>query len=256
MSTLKLCFLKASTPLAEKKYKELVHLFPSYSDEEADVIVVLGGDGFLLHTLHQIQDLDKPVFGLNCGSYGFLLNILKSLQNLQERIAKAEETILYPLKMEVKTIYHATHTCHAINEVSLLRQTSQTAKIRIQVDRKVRLKELICDGVLLSTPAGSTAYNFSAYGPILPLGANLLALTPISAFRPQRWRGALLPENVKVSFKVLEPNKRPVSATADDYEVRDILKVDIIQDKTIRYRLLFDPHHNLEDRIFLEQFMT
>ncbi|MDH3232843.1 MAG: NAD kinase [Alphaproteobacteria bacterium] len=222
--------------------------------EEADIIVALGGDGFMLETLHKTLADDAAVYGMNFGSVGFLMNEYAE-ENLEHRLARAERVTLRPLRMRATDIDGAVHEALAINEVSVLRETRQTAKIRISIDGKVRLEELVCDGVMVATSAGSTAYNLSAHGPIIPIGAGLLALTAISAFRPRRWRGALLPEAVTVLFEVIEANKRPVSAVADFTEVRDVAAVEIIEDREHTLTLLFDPEHNLEERIVAEQFL-
>jgi NAD+ kinase len=224
---------------------------------DADVVVALGGDGFLLHTLHEalLASEPKPVFGMNLGTVGFMMNEFDA-DDLPARIAAARGFILHPLLMTAETVSGEVITSPAINEVSLLRETRQTAKMEIAIDGKVRMEELICDGVLVATPAGSTAYNLSAHGPILPLQADLLALTPISPFRPRRWRGALLPQASIIEFRVLEARKRPVSAVADQREVRDVASVRVVTDKSIRLELLFDPGYALDDRIVLEQFAT
>jgi NAD+ kinase len=250
-----LAFIAAATEEAQKAKEALERLYPSTIPDKADIIIVLGGDGFMLKSLHQFQPLEKPVYGMNCGSVGFLMNGYQET-NLLDRLKAAKETILYPLKMTAMDEGGKSFIAHAINEVSLLRQTAQAAKIRIYVDQVPRLDALVCDGVLIASPAGSTAYNLSAHGPIIPINANLLALTPISAFRPRRWRGALLPDTAHVTLEILEIDKRPVSAAADGLEVRDVRKVEIYQDRKTRYRLLFDPDHNLEERILGEQFLT
>ena len=219
----------------------------------ADVIVALGGDGFLLETMHMVRGRDVPVFGMNCGSVGFLMNAF-SEDDLPERLGQAQATVLHPLRMTAVTETGAREVAVALNEVSLLRQNRQAAKIRISVDGRVRIEELICDGVLVATPAGSTAYNLSAHGPIVPLSANLLPLTPISAFRPRRWRGALLPSTAEVLFEVLEPDKRPVAAVADAYEVRNVISVSVVEDRAIQWTVLFDPDTALSERIIAEQF--
>ena len=255
VTTPKFAFLAAPTSKAQSLMAELCQHFKAVEPAEADIIVALGGDGFMLHTLHRYQALGKPVYGINCGRVGFLMNTNSNI-NLPERIANAKLTKLYPLKMEATREDGSVQVAHAINEVSLLRQTYQTAKISIVIDGKTRLETLVCDGILVATPAGSTAYNLSAHGPIIPIGADLLAVTPISAFRPRRWRGALLPDSAKITFRVSEPTKRPVSAVADYKEVRNITTVAIAQDKSIHHSLLFDPDHNLEDRILGEQFFT
>ncbi len=250
-----LAFIAAATEEAQKAKETLHHLYPSTTPEKADVIIVLGGDGFMLKSLHQFQSLEKPVYGMNCGSVGFLMNGHQEV-NLPDRLKAANETILHPLKMIATDAKGKSVVAYAINEVSLLRQTAQAAKIRIYVDQVPRLDTLVCDGILIASPAGSTAYNLSAHGPIIPINANLLALTPISAFRPRRWRGALLPDTAHVILEILETDKRPVSASADDHEVRDVQRVEVCQDAKTRYRLLFDPQHNLEERILGEQFLV
>ena len=220
---------------------------------DADVIVVLGGDGTLLETVHKTLRHNKPVYGMNRGSVGFLLNPYRP-DNLLDRLQGARAITLYPLKMIAKDKNGRTIEALAFNEVSLLRQSRQAAKIGIALDGVERLPELICDGVLVATPAGSTAYNFSAHGPIIPMSANVLALTPISAFRPRRWRGALLPSHTTVRFEILEAEKRPVSATADYTEMRDVVQVDIAQDNTTPFTILYDSDHMLDERILREQF--
>jgi NAD+ kinase len=220
---------------------------------EADLIVAMGGDGFMLKTLHKYMDKGTPIFGMNLGSVGFLMNSFAE-HNLIERLEKSEPIVLHPLQMLGRTVDGAEHAALAINEVSLLRELRLAAKIRIKIDGIVRMDELICDGVMISTPAGSTAYNLSVYGPILPLGAGLLALTPISAFRPRRWRGAVLPQKSLITFEVLDPGLRPVSAVADFTEVRNVTEVEVRETNGIQPTLLFDPEHNLEERILKEQF--
>jgi NAD+ kinase len=226
--------------------------------EEAEALVVLGGDGYLLHVLHRMLDLDgvKPVYGLNHGTVGFLMNKAKSSRTIGERVAKAKPVSVRPLEMTAITNGGGEHTYFAINEVSLLRETRQTAKLEVKVNGKLRMAELACDGVLVATPAGSSAYNLSANGPILPLGCNMLALTPISPFRPRRWRGAILPDKAQVAFRVLEPDKRPVAAVADQKEVRDIKEVRIAIARSHELTLLFDPGSSLDERIFAEQFQV
>lgn len=233
----------------------LQHLRARYNDvgrEKADIIVALGGDGFMLQTLHAFRGLGKPVYGMNLGSVGFLMNEFRE-EGLEERLTAAESAELHPLRMIAHT-KDGVREALAFNEVSLLRQTRQAAKLRIIVDDKVRIEELICDGALVSTPAGSTAYNLSAHGPILPIDAAMLALTPISAFRPRRWRGALLPRKARTKFEILEATKRPVSAVADDLEVRDVTSVEVAEDRSVSVTLLFDEGHNLNERIIAEQF--
>ena len=223
--------------------------------EQAEVIVALGGDGYMLQTLHAMLERHRPlpVFGMNLGTVGFLMNEWRA-ELLADRIDRAKAFIVAPLRMEAVTVDDERVTLPAINEVSLLRETRQTAWLEVKVDDRVVLPELVCDGVLVATPAGSTAYNLSAQGPILPLGSQMVALTPISAFRPRRWRGAILPEKTRVSFRVLDPVKRPVSAVADQREVRDVAEVAVAIDRAMPLTLLFDPEHALDDRIAMEQF--
>ena len=226
--------------------------------EQADTLVALGGDGFMLHTLHRMLEGEcphLPVFGMNRGTVGFLMNEWR-LDDLAERIAAAKAIRVAPLEMRATTVGGKTNIHAAINEVSLLRETRQTAKIEVLVNGRVVLPELVCDGVLVATPAGSTAYNLSAHGPILPLAAKMLALTAISPFRPRRWSGAILPDENSVCFRVLEPENRPVSAVADQYEVRDVANVEIRLDRERSLTLLFDPEHALDERIAMEQFAT
>ena len=252
MSDKKIHFVSSDNKAAKEAKDNLVKKYKDYSAPEADVIVALGGDGLMLQTLHDNIDEAKPIFGINKGSVGFLMNDYND-DDLLERIESATLTKVYPLQMTVKTEQEEI-SAKAINEVSLLRQTYQAAKIKIKIDDKIRLKELICDGILLATPAGSTAYNLSAHGPILPITSNLLALTPISAFRPRRWKGALLPHDSIVEIEILEKNKRPVSAVADNLEIRDIESVKITEDRKTELFMLFDPETNLEEKILEEQF--
>ncbi|MGQ0661761.1 NAD kinase [Sphingosinicella sp.] len=223
--------------------------------EEAELIIALGGDGYMLHTLHTMLNRGKvcPVFGMNRGTVGFLMNEWR-IDGLIERIARAKAFTVAPLEMTATTMAGEVARYHAINEVSLLRETRQTAWIEVSVNGRVVMPELVCDGVLVATPAGSTAYNLSALGPILPLNSKLMALTPISPFRPRRWRGALVPDNVSIAFRVLDPKKRPVSAVADQFEVRDVASVEVAVDRTDTLTLLFDPEHALDERITTEQF--
>lgn len=221
---------------------------------EADIIVALGGDGFMLRTLHRFIQSGLPVFGMKIANVGFLMNRYCE-DDLAARLAAAREVILNPLRMEVETESGTCTSALAINEISLLRQTNQAAHLRILVNGTVKVEQLVCDGVLLSTAAGSTAYNLSAHGPILPLGTEALALTPISPFRPRRWRGAILPSSARISFEVLDHYKRSVSATADAHEVRNVIRIDAFEDKQTELRLLFDPEHSLEERILDEQFL-
>jgi NAD+ kinase len=218
-----------------------------------DVLVVLGGDGFMLQVLHKYMHRGVPVYGMNCGSVGFLLNNYTT-DYLEERIATARRTHIHPLVVYARTLDGKARQELAINEVSLFRESRQTAKIRITIDHVVRLSELVCDGIMVATPAGSTAYNFSAGGPIIPLNGNLLALTPIAPFRPRRWRGALLPHNSSITFEILDAEKRPVSAVADFTEMRDVHTVSVFEQRDIALTLLFDPEHNLDERITNEQF--
>lgn len=219
-----------------------------------DALIVLGGDGFMLQVLHQYMHRNIPIYGMNCGTVGFLLNRFDP-ENLEERIFQARASTLRPLSMYARTVDGKERHQLAINEVSLFRESRQAAKIRITVDHVVRLEEMTADGILISTPAGSTAYNFSVGGPIIPLTGNLLAMTPIGAFRPRRWKGAQLHHTASVTFEILEPEKRPVSAVADFNEIRDVISVSIDEDPNIRISLLFDPEHNLEERIIKEQFI-
>ncbi len=249
----RISFLASSAPLAQDARARLAARYGDHPAERAQVVVALGGDGFMLETLHRFLNRDVPVYGMNCGSVGFMMNAF-SEDDLPGRLARAQATELYPLRMTATRVGGAAEQALAFNEVSLLRQLRQAAKIRISVDGRVRLDELICDGVLVSTPAGSTAYNLSAHGPIVPLSANLLPLTPISAFRPRRWRGALLPASAQVLFEVLETEKRPVAAVADFTEVRDVVAVSVREDRDTAARVLFDPDQGLSERIIVEQF--
>ena len=242
-------------PEVQAELEALKQRYGSVAPEEADVIVALGGDGFMLRTLHRHLALGKPVYGMKLGTIGFLLNHFH-LDDLQERIARAQATVMRPLSMRAHAESGATVEALAFNEVSLLRQTKQAAHIRVSLNGIVRIEELMCDGVLVATPAGSTAYNLSAHGPILPIGSNMLAMTPISPFRPRRWRGAVLPATTAIKFEVLDPYKRPVSATADSHEVRDVVEVTIRESRDRTVTLLFDPEHNLEERILSEQFVV
>lgn len=221
--------------------------------QDADVIVALGGDGLMLRTLHQFMGTSKPIYGMNRGSVGFLMNEF-SLEGLLDRITASERSVVYPLMMKVIDQEGRTHTARAINEVSLFRQTYQAAKLRLTIDGKPRLEELVADGVLVATPAGSTAYNLSANGPILPLNAPMLALTPISPFRPRRWRGAILPDSARTVIDVLEADKRPVNAVADHFEFRSVTSVTVSIDRSVDLVMLHDPGHSLDERILREQF--
>jgi NAD+ kinase len=251
----RLAFLASDRPEAQKARKRLVKLYGEVPEEEADIVVALGGDGFMLETLHRTLPAARPIYGMNRGSLGFLMNDYREA-DLHERIQAAEKAEIRPLSMSAVSVTGVEHKALAINEVSLLRQTHQSAKLRILIDGKERLSELVCDGLLVATPAGSTAYNLSAHGPIIPIGAQALALTPISAFRPRRWRGALLPHNAKVTIEVLEADRRPVSAVADNFEVRDVAAVHISEDRRRKLSILFDAGRGLKERVIAEQFST
>ena len=251
----RVAFVASPTTLASDSRDHLTRLYGNCALEDADVIVCLGGDGFMLETLHLLMSTNAttPVYGMNCGSVGFLMNAFAEGE-LLARLACAQAASLHPLRMHAVTQTGSVEEALALNEVSLLRQLRQAAKIRITVDGRVRLQELICDGVLVATPAGSTAYNLSAHGPIVPLSANLLPLTPISAFRPRRWRGALLPSTADVLFEILELDKRPVAAVADFTEVRNVASVAVSEDRSVVTTILFDPDQSLSERIIAEQF--
>ena len=240
-----------ASPSAGAELAALTALHGQHTPAQADVVVALGGDGFMLQTLNEGYGL--PIYGMNCGTVGFLMNEY-SADDLPARLAAAEEAVIHPLAMRAIDKAGHEHRALAINEVSLLRAGPQAAKLRISVDGRERLPELVCDGALLATPAGSTAYNYSAHGPILPIGADVLALTPMAAFRPRRWRGALLPRAAIVRFDVLEPEKRPVRADADSRPVNDVVMVEVRSDPSISHRILFDPGHGLEERLIVEQF--
>jgi NAD+ kinase len=248
-------FLASTADGAQAAQASLADRHGQHAPDEADVLVALGGDGFMLQTLHRHGSLGKPVYGMKLGSLGFLMNHYHE-GDLLARVAAAEPAVLRPLEMLAQTESGATVGSLAYNEVSLLRQTRQAAHLAIDLNGKPRLEELICDGVMVATAAGSTAYNYSAGGPILPLGSSVIALTPIAAFRPRRWRGALLKSTTEVRFRVLDPYKRPVSATADSHEVRDVVEVTIRESQDRTVTLLFDPEHNLEERILSEQFVV
>ncbi|MEO1933573.1 MAG: NAD kinase [Myxococcales bacterium] len=248
-----IAIVAADTPAAQAALAELAGLYPSKPPADADVIVALGGDGFMLQTIHEFISHGKPVFGLNRGSVGFMMNPF-STDDLLGRVRKAEIARIHPLRMTAQLVNGERIERLAINEVSMLRQTRQAAKLRIHVDEVTRMHEMICDGVLVATPAGSTAYNLSAHGPILPLDAGVLALTPISVFRPRRWRGALIPRAANVRIEVLEPEKRPVSAVADSNEVRDVIEVGIGEDREIAVEVLFEAGQSLSERNLAEQF--
>lgn len=254
MSFDKIAFVATDMPEAQAALARLSDQYGAASPDEADVIVALGGDGLMLQTLHEHMNRRIPIYGMNRGSIGFLMNEYRD-DTLKERLAAAERATIHPLRMRATLADGSRHEALAINEVSLLRETYQAAKIRISIDGKTRMEELICDGVLVATPAGSTAYNLSAQGPIVPIDAALLALTPISAFRPRRWRGALLSHRAKVCFDILEAEKRPVSAVADHTEFRRVRDVEVEEDSSIDLYMLFDPDHGLEERIITEQFL-
>ena len=249
-----IAFEAGPTPLAAEAKVRLVARYGDCPFDQAAVVVALGGDGFMLETIHRVLARNTPVYGMNRGSVGFLMNPF-SEDDLPARLSQAQAAELYPLRMHAVTRTGSVEEGLAFNEVSLLRQLRQSAKIRITIDGRVRLQELSCDGVLISTPAGSSAYNLSAHGPIVPLSANLLPLTPISAFRPRRWRGALLPSSAEVLFEVLEADKRPTAAVADFTEVRDVLAVEISEARDVNLTLLFDPDQHLEERMLKEQFL-
>ena len=255
MTTPRIAFLASPAEDAQVALAALTAAHGQHLPADADILVALGGDGFMLQTLHRHGDLGKPVYGMKLGTVGFLMNQHR-VEDLLPRLAAAEPAVLKPLEMVVQTESGARVESLAYNEVSLLRQTRQAAHIAIELNGQDRLDELICDGVMAAPPAGSTAYNFSAGGPILPLGANVMALTPIAPFRPRRWRGAVLKATTEVRFRILDPYKRPVSATADSHEVRDVLEVTIRESARHTVTLLFDPEHNLEERILSEQFIA
>jgi NAD+ kinase len=251
---MKIHFHSAKTEKAQTAFKDLTQKYGQVDEPSCDVIVVLGGDGTMLEALHHHESSGKPVYGMNFGSVGFLMNPYKP-DDLLAVLNKSSKVTIHPLKMKAVDINGKTHEAVAFNEVSLIRETRQAARLKISVDNVVRIPELVCDGILVSTPAGSTAYNLSAHGPILPLSSNLLALTPISAFRPRRWGGALLPSHLNIRIDVLENGKRPISATADSNEFRDVVCVEIHQSSKLSKTLLFDPEHHLEERILKEQFL-
>ncbi|HZB90260.1 MAG TPA: NAD kinase [Stellaceae bacterium] len=250
-----IAFVASEAPAAQEALAELERRYGKTPPEIAEVIVALGGDGFMLETLHRYLDRGVPIYGMHRGSVGFLMNAYAA-EGLPERLARAAPVRIHPLVMCAVDQKGGEHEALAFNEVSLLRETRQTAKLRITVDGVVRVDELSADGILLATPVGSTAYNFSAHGPIIPLGAGVLALTPISAFRPRRWRGALLPHTAQVRFDILEAEKRPVSAVADYTEVRDVRTVIVYENRNLALTMLFDPEHNLEERVLKEQFVS
>ncbi|MET4683115.1 NAD kinase [Brevundimonas faecalis] len=254
-ASLSLAFVASDRPEAEEARARLSERYGAVPVAQADVVVALGGDGFMLETLHNNLQLRTPVYGMNRGSVGFLMNDYEE-DDLPQRLAEADRTVIHPLQMDAWTDSGQVHSGLAINEISLLRQTRQSAKLRISINDKVRMEELTCDGCMVATPAGSTAYNLSAHGPIIPLDAPSLALTPISAFRPRRWRGALLSHTAKVRFDILEPDKRPVSATADNFEVRRVSRVDVRERRDISLVMLFDANRSYEERVMAEQFAS
>ena len=249
----RIAFMASETPIAQEARRALTEAYGAVPPEEADIIVALGGDGFMLQTLHGTEHLHAPVYGMNCGTIGFLMNEYHE-PNLIERLEAAEMAVINPLTMRAITAGGTVHDALAINEVSLLRAGPQAAKLKISVDGRVRMEELVADGAIVATPAGSTAYNYSAHGPILPIGSDVLALTAVAAFRPRRWRGALLPKSAEVRFDVLEPKKRPVMAEADGRGVRDVVTVIVRSEMGVAHRILFDPGHGLEERLLQEQF--
>ena len=248
-------FISSVNPEAKQALKKFKERYKQSEIDVSDAIIAIGGDGMLLKALRNSLEANIPVFGLNKGNVGFLMNEL-SYEDLEKRVSIADKVVTHPLKMKTNNIDNETVTESAVNEVSLSRQTHQAAHLKIIIDNKERLSELVCDGILVSTPIGSTAYNLSAHGPIIPLNANILALTPISAFRPRRWKGALLPENVKIRIEILDFERRAVSSTADNIEVRNIKRIEIFADKTKTLTLLHDPGHSLDERIMKEQFLT
>ncbi|MCY3879770.1 MAG: NAD kinase [Rhodobacteraceae bacterium] len=246
-------FVSGDSAVATESRRQLIDIYGNSDEESADVIVALGGDGFMLQTLNRTRELDCPVYGMHRGTVGFLMNAYAE-DNLHHRLEQAEEEVINPLAMRASDSSGSNCEALAINEVSLLRAGPQAIRVRISVDGKTRLPELVCDGVMVSTPAGSTAYNYSAHGPILPIGSDVLALTPVAAFRPRRWRGALLPKTARVTFEVLDPDSRPAMADADARSARDIVSVEIESEPKVRHRMLFDHGHGLQERLLREQF--
>ncbi|MBZ0123086.1 MAG: NAD kinase [Roseovarius sp.] len=248
-----IAFVASDVPVAQTARAALIQRYGQAEETGADVIVALGGDGFMLQTLHRTQDLEVPVYGMNRGTVGFLMNDY-SETDLIDRLDAAEEAVINPLAMRAQTVDGAVRDALAINEVSMLREGPQAAKLKISIDGRTRLAELVCDGALVATPAGSTAYNYSAHGPILPIGSDVLAITAVAAFRPRRWRGALVPKTATIRFDVIDPLKRPVMAEGDGQSVRDVAWVEVRSEPAIRHRILFDPGHGLEERLIREQF--
>ena len=249
----KLCFLASDVESALNSRERLVSIYGDHPETEAEIFVALGGDGFMLQVLQRAREFDRPVYGMNRGTVGFLMNEYSDV-GLMERLGQAEEEIINPLAMTAVDVDGKRHKALAINEVALLRAGPHAARLQIVVDGKTRLEELICDGAIISTPAGSTAYNYSAHGPILPIGSDVLALTPVAAFRPRRWRGAILPKSARISFRVLDHEKRPVMAEADGNSAKNVISVDVKSEPSIRHRILFDPGHGLSERLISEQF--
>jgi len=255
MPELKLSCIYSDTETALERYADLSYKIDFVDPEKSDAIIVLGGDGFMLLTVHEYRHLEKPFYGMNCGSVGFLLNEFSD-KKLESKIEKAKHQILFPLKMKAELKNGESVETIAFNEVSILRRSRQTANIRLLVNGVERISRLVSDGVLVATPAGSTAYNFSARGPIIPMGSNVLALTPVSPFRPRRWNGALLPHNATIRFENLDPEKRPIYISADFKEWSGVLSVEVVEDRSKPTTLLFNPDHALDDRIFSEQFTS
>lgn len=253
MTRSRIHFTASDAPIAQEGLALLAARYGNLPLEQAEVVVALGGDGFMLQTLHATETLDIPVYGMNRGTMGFLMNAF-AIDDMPTRLSQAEQTVINPLSMVATTASGEVHRALAINEVSLLRAGPQAAKLRITVDGKLRMQELVCDGALVATPAGSTAYNYSAHGPILPIGTDVLALTAMAAFRPRRWRGALLPKNAVVRFDVIDPDRRPVMADADSRSVRKVVSVEIRSEPKVTHRLLFDVGHGLDERLQQEQF--
>jgi NAD+ kinase len=250
---MQLACITSDSPRGREGYALLAARYQFVPIADADILVALGGDGFLLRALHTYLDLGKPIYGMNRGTVGFLMNEFQ-IENLPERIAAAHSDTLYPLRMTAQTADGVEHSALAFNEVAVIRYSGQSANIRLVINGVTRIEKLICDGILVATAAGSTAYNFSAGGPIVPLGARALALTPVSPFRPRRWHGALLPHNAEIEFINLDPEKRPLGAAADSFEVADAVTVRVEEERSMPVSVLFDPGHSLEERIFREQF--
>ena len=250
---MKLACLKSSSALAKEGYEILSQKYQFVNPDEAEAIVVLGGDGMLLHSIHEYRHLNLPFYGMNRGTVGFLMNSFET-SNLENLVSEAKHEKLLPLRMRVVDTAGDEHEAIAFNEVSMIRYSGQSANLRVSVDSQVRIPKLICDGILVSTPAGSTAYNLSAHGPIVPLGANVLAMTPVSPFRPRRWKGALLPHASQILIENLDAKKRPVGVSADSFEVKNAVTVEIVEDPSSAVSVLFDASHSLEERIFSEQF--